>query len=280
MRTWFITGAARGLGLSLAKRALESGDSVVLATMQDPVHVGATLGAALGAHERLLVVPLEVSHEAHTRAAVAAGLRRFGRIDVLVNNVGYDLLGAIEEASAAEVERVFRCNVFGLLTVTRAVLPQLRRQGSGHIVNMSSVGSHRAGAGWGIYCAIKSAVEAISEALSMEGEPLGIHTTLVESGYVRRNSLSARPLVSAVQRIDDYRETVGPMRTFAASPDNQQPGDPDALAAAILSLVEVPDPPRRLPLGTATFRPIEKHKPVMQEHDHWRSLVLPIDFAN
>lgn len=276
MRTWFITGAARGLGPSLAKRALELGDSVVLATMQDPTH----LGPALGAHERFLVVPLDFSHEAHTRAAVAAALRRFGRIDVLVNNVGYDLLGAIEEASAAEVERVFRCNLFGLLNVTRAVLPHLREQGSGHIVNMSSAGSHGTGAGWGIYCAIKSAVEAISEALSMESEPLGIHTTVVESGYSRRNSLSSRPVVSAVQRIDDYRATVGTMRTFAAGPDHLQPGDPDTLANAIVSLVDAPDPPRRLPLVTGTFRTIEKQKPARHEHEYWQTLVLPIDVAN
>jgi NAD(P)-dependent dehydrogenase (short-subunit alcohol dehydrogenase family) len=175
---------------------------------------------------------------------------------------------------------VFRCNVFGLLNVTRAVLPRLRSQRAGHIVNMSSAGSYRAGAGWGIYCAVKAAVEAISESLSMEGEPLGIYTTVVESSYVRRNAVSARPLVSTLHRIDDYRGTVGPTRTFAAGSDGPHPGAPDTLADAILSLVVAPNPPRRLPLGSAVFRSIERQLPAMPELEHWGSLVLPIDFVN
>jgi NAD(P)-dependent dehydrogenase (short-subunit alcohol dehydrogenase family) len=274
MRTWFITGRWRGLGAWIARRALETGDNVVLATTRNPVH----LRAAFGGHEQLLVVPLDVTREAQARAAVAVALQRFGRIDALVNNTGYDLLGAIEEASAVEVERVFRRNVFGLLNVTRAVLPRLRKQRSGRIVNICSVGSYRATAGLGLYCAVKSAVEAISDALSMEGEPLGIHTTLVESGYIRRDSLNSRPRVNTEKRIDDYRMTLGPLRTFATGADYQQRGDPDMLADAILSLVDTPAPPRRLPLGSDMFRMTQaRHETILPEREPWRSLVLPID---
>ncbi len=276
MRTWFITGAERGLGASIAERALAWGESVVVATMRNPAHITASLGA----HEQLLVVPLDVTNEAHARAAVASALRRFGRIDALVNNAGYGLLGAVEEASAAEVERVFRINVFGLLNVTRAVLPQMRKQRHGHIVNISSAGSDQAGPGWGIHCATKSAVESISEALSKEGEPLGIYTTVVESGYPRRGSRSSSPLISTAQRIDDYRHTVGPMRTSATSAGHPPGDDLDELTDAILSLVDAPDPPRHLPLETEAFRVFEaKQDTGVREVEPWRSLVLSADFA-
>jgi NAD(P)-dependent dehydrogenase (short-subunit alcohol dehydrogenase family) len=279
MRTWFITGAARGVGASLAERALAKGDAVVVATMRDPAQVR----MALGNHERLLIVPLDLSHEPYARAAVTTTLRHFGRIDALVNDSGYDLLGAIEEASAEEIERVFRCNVFGLLNVTRAVMPQLRKQRSGHIVNIASAGNYGAGAGWGIYCAIKSAVEAISHALSLEGEPLGIRTTVVESGGVRTDSRGSRPLVSTVQRIHDYRVTVGQTRAFAAGAAPQQPSGPGALADAILSLVDAAEPPRRLRVGSGVFRAVEEPKPEPKRQaapptpEQWQSLVLPID---
>lgn len=277
MRTWFITGAARGLGASIAERALEQGDCVVVASMRNPAQVQ----AALGAGERLLVVPLDVSDETQARAAVAAALRRFGRVDALINNAGYDLLGAIEEASAAEVERVFRRNVFGLLNVTRAALPQLRRQRGGRIVNVASA-SRGAGAGWGIQRAIKSAVEAISEALSLEGEPLGIHTTVVESGGPGGDPLSSRPLVSTVQRIEDYNVTLGPVRASAAGADQPRQEHEEALADAILSLVEAPAPPRRFRLGSEGARSLggSKHESAVHEVEPWRSLVLPIDFVN
>src|SRR5262249_39116011 len=140
---------------------------------------------------------------------------RFGRIDVLVNNAGYGLLGAVEEANAGEVERGFATNVFGLLSVTRAVLPFMRKQRSGHLINMSSVGGYSSWPGWGIYCATKFAVEGISEALSIELEPLGIHSTVVEPGFFRTDFLSASSLSSTAARIEDYADTVGKMRTFA-----------------------------------------------------------------
>src|SRR6267142_5496174 len=155
MRVWFITGASRGFGALIAEAALAAGDAVV-ATARDP----STVTARLGAHERLLATRLDVTSEAEAHEAAGQAVKKFGRIDILVNNAGYGLLGAIEEASAAETTKLFGTNVFGLLGVTRAVLPHMRRQRSGHVINISSVGGYAGFPGWGVYCSTKFAVEA------------------------------------------------------------------------------------------------------------------------
>jgi NAD(P)-dependent dehydrogenase (short-subunit alcohol dehydrogenase family) len=275
MRTWFITGASRGFGALIAQRALAAGDSVV-ATARDPKSLPDTLLK----HSRLLAVALDVTKEAQAREAVAAALSRFGRIDVLVNNAGFGLIGAIEESSAVEVERVFATNVFGLLHVTRAVLPTMRQQQDGRVLNFSSIGGYASSAGFGIYCATKFAVEGISEAMSMELEPLGINTTVVEPGYFRTSFLSDNSVVSTAARIDDYAGTVVAVRDFARGADGQQPGDPERLADAIIELVNSDEPPRRLPLGTDTVARIAlKHQQVDAEVARWRKLAVSTDFV-
>jgi NAD(P)-dependent dehydrogenase (short-subunit alcohol dehydrogenase family) len=274
-KIWFITGASRGFGALITQAALARGDSVV-ATARN----AASIVEALGPHPQLLALSLDVTQEAQAQAAVAKAVEHFGRIDVLVNNAGYGLLGAVEEASAVEVERVFATNVFGLLNVTRAVLPRLRAQRHGHVINLSSIGGIASSSGWGIYCATKFAVEALSESMSIELEPLGILTTVVEPGYFRTGFLSGSSLVATAARIDDYAETVGAMRTFAAGADGQQPGDPRRLAAAMLQLVDSPKPPRRLPLGSDTVRRVgEKHRETEAELDRWRALSLSTDYV-
>src|SRR5262249_34121425 len=150
---------------------------------------------ALRKAPNLLALALDVTNEAQARDAVNAAIARFGRIDILVNNAGYGVIGAIEETSALEVERVYATNVFGLLNVTRAVLPKMRAQGSGHVLNFSSIGGYSSSAGFGIYCSTKFAVEGISEAMSVELEPLGIHATVVEPGYFRTTFLSDASVV-------------------------------------------------------------------------------------
>ena len=270
MKTWFITGASRGFGALIMEAALAS--DAVVATARDP--------SSLTDHPRLLKLPLDVTNEEQAREAAARASDRFGRIDVLVNNAGYGLLGAVEEASASEVERVFATNLFGLLNVTRAALPYLRSRRSGHIINMSSIGGYAAPQGWGVYCATKFAVEGISEALSRELAPLGIHATVVEPGYFRTDFLSAQSLSSTAAQIDDYADTVGKMRSFAAAVHRQQPGDPRRLAQAILQLAAAPNPPTRLALGSDTVAAIEeKHRTVARELDLWRAVSLSTDFA-
>lgn len=272
MKTWLITGASRGFGALIMEATLASGDAVV-ATARDP--------SSIADHPRLLKLTLDVTDEKQAIDAAAKAVERFGGIDVLVNNAGYGLLGAIEEASASEVERLFATNVFGLLNVTRAVLPYMRGRRSGHIVNMSSIGGYAAAAGWGLYCATKFAVEGISEALSLELAPLGIHATVVEPGYFRTDFLSAQSLSSTATRLDDYAGTVGQMRSVAAAMDRQQTGDPRRLAQAILQIAAEPDPPTRLALGSDTLARIEeKNRDVARELDRWRPLSLSTDFAH
>jgi len=259
MKTWFITGASRGFGALITEAVLASSDAVV-ATARDP--------ASIADHPRLLKLPLDVTSEAQARTSAARGIEEFGRIDVLVNNAGYRLLGAVEETSAIEVEHVFATNVFGLLNVTRAVLPYMRKHRSGHVINMSSIGGYSSSSGWGVYCATKFAVEGISEALSLELAPLGIHATVVEPGYFRTDFLSAQSLSSTSVRIDDYVDTVGRMRTFAAAANHQQPGDPQRLAQVIVQLAAAHRPPTRLALGSDTGARIEeKHRDVERELD-------------
>jgi NAD(P)-dependent dehydrogenase (short-subunit alcohol dehydrogenase family) len=275
MRVWFITGASRGFGALIAQEALAAGDAVV-ATARDP----STVTARLGSHERLLAARLDVTSETEAHEAVGLAVRKFGRIDILVNNAGYGLLGAIEEASARETEKLFGTNVFGLLGVTRAVLPHMRRQRSGHIINLSSVGGYTGYPGWGVYGATKFAVEGISEALAAEVAPLGIHVTVVEPGFFRTDFLDETSLARTAQQIDDYRDTVGKTRAHAADANHGQRGDPRKLAKAFMQLVNAANPPTRLPLGSDTVERIEsKHAHVAQELAAWRNVATSTDWT-
>lgn len=275
MRTWLITGASRGFGTLIAQQALAAGDAVI-ATARKPEDVEARLGQ----HPNLLAVRLDVTREEQAHEAVAAGTQRFGRIDVLVNNAGFGVLGAVEETSAAETERLFATNVFGLLNVTRAVLPHMRRRRSGHVINISSLGGYQAYMGWGVYGSTKFAVEGISEALHQELAPLGIDVTVVEPGFFRTDFLDEQSLVRTALELPDYAETVGRMRHFAAEANHAQPGDPDKFAQAILALANSERPPLRLPLGSDAVARIEaKHGLVEQELGAWRELAMSTDFA-
>lgn len=275
MRVWFITGASRGFGALIAKEALGVGDAVV-ATARNPRSVE----DGLGTHPQLMPVALDVTDEAQARTAAAAAVDRFGRIDVLLNNAGFGLLGAVEEATADEISRVYATNVFGLLAVTRAVLPHMRRQRSGHVINISSIGGYAASPGWGVYCSTKFAVEGLTEALAIELKPLGIHATVVEPGFFRTDFLDARSLSVSPNIISDYAETVGAMRNFAAGANHAQPGDPAKLAKAMLELVDATEPPVRMPFGSDTVARIEeKNAHVAAELVRWRQLSLSTDFT-
>lgn len=275
MRVWFITGASRGFGALIAEAALKAGDAVV-ATARDPN----TVTARLGTHERLLATRLDVTREAEAHEAAGQAVKKFGRIDILVNNAGYGLLGAIEEASASETTKLFSTNVFGVLGVIRAVLPHMRRQRSGHVINISSVGGYAGFPGWGVYGATKFAVEGISEALAGEVAPLGIKVTVVEPGFFRTDFLDETSLVRTAQHIDDYSESVGNTRAHAADVNHGQRGDPRKLASAFIALVNAKNPPLRLPLGSDTVERIEaKNAFVAGELAEWRTLATSTDFT-
>jgi len=274
-RVWFITGASRGLGALMAEAALADGNAVV-ATGRN----AAAIVERLGESPALLPVALDVTSEAQAKAAVEAAVEKFGRIDVLINNAGFGLLAAVEESSDADVRRMYDTNVFGLLNVTRAVLPVMRKQRSGHVINMSSIGGYRSGAGFGVYCSTKFAVEGITEALHAELKPLGIHATVVEPGYFRTDFLDGSSLVVGKEIIGDYDETSGNVRRFAVGMNHNQPGDPQKLATALVTLVDAQTPPLRLALGTDTLKAIaEKNEYVTTETEAWKTLSASTDFS-
>lgn len=244
-KVWFITGASRGFGLEMTKAALAAGDQVVATVRSQPAQLTATLHN----HPNLYVVQMDVTQEDQVQAAVQQGIARFDRIDVLVNNAGYGMVGAIEEITDAEVRKQYDTNVFGLLNVTRAVLPYLRQQRSGHIINISSLFGYDAVPGWGLYGSTKFAVEGISKGLAVELAPLGIHVTVVAPGLFSTDFLSAESYVAAKTIIDDYQETVGPMRSGADALHKNQPGDPKKFAQVILQLANTERPPLHLPAG-------------------------------
>jgi NAD(P)-dependent dehydrogenase (short-subunit alcohol dehydrogenase family) len=273
-RVWFITGASRGIGARIAEAALAQGDAVVAAARD-----AASIEKRFGTHAALLPVALDVTDEAQAASAVEAALARFGRIDVLVNNAGYGLLGAVEEASALEVRRLYDTNVFGLLNVTRAVLPAMRERRAGHVINISSLGGYQSGAGFGVYCSTKFAVEGLTEALHSELAPLGIHATVVEPGYFRTEFLDSASLSVSPRILADYATTAGAVREAATQINLNQPGDPVRLAQAVMQLAASRTPPLRLPLGTDTLQVIkDKHAFVEAETARWKELAASTDF--
>jgi NAD(P)-dependent dehydrogenase (short-subunit alcohol dehydrogenase family) len=274
-RVWFITGASRGIGALIAEAALADGNAVVAAGRNV-----AAIVERLGESAALLPVALDVTDEAQAKQAVQAAVDKFGRVDVLVNNAGFGLLGAVEESADKDVRRMYDTNVFGLLNVTRAVLPVLRANRSGHVINISSIGGYRAAAGFGAYSSTKFAVEGITEALHAELKPLGIHATVVEPGYFRTDFLDASSLLVAPDVIGDYDETAGAVRRKAAEMNHNQPGDPKKLAAAMVTLVDAENPPLRLALGTDTLAAIAaKNAYVAQETETWKALSASTDFS-
>ncbi len=275
MRVWFITGASRGFGALITREALNAGDAVV-ATARNPQ----TIIDRFGEHPNLLPVALDVTSEAQAHAASESAVKRFGRIDILLNNAGYGLLGAVEEATAEEIEKIYATNVFGLLKVTRAVLPHMRRQRSGHVMNISSIGGYVGFPGWGVYGSTKFAIEGLSESLAIEVKPLGIDVTVVEPGFFRTDFLDETSLSISPSSIADYEQTpAGAMRDFAAGKNHGQPGDPLRLAKAMITLSKAENPPLRMLFGTDTVAAIEaKNASVAAELETWRELAASTDF--
>ncbi|MGC4942083.1 oxidoreductase [Kribbella sp. DT2] len=267
MSVWFVTGASRGFGAEIVREALARGHQVV-ATARHPEEIPYDV----------LKLPLDVTDEYQARAAVEQTVAEYGRIDVLVNNAGRGLLGAVEEASDEVARAVFDTNVFGLLTVQRAVLPVLRAQRSGHIVQLSSVGGFTGTPGWGVYAATKFAVEGLSEALAAEVGPLGIKVTIVEPGFFRTDFLDSSSLHTADTTIDDYAATTGRVRELMAERNHSQPGDPVKAARAIVDLTELDEPPLRIQLGTDAVERIGAKLDFLQaELARWRTVSTSTD---
>lgn len=245
---WFITGCSTGFGRELAKILLNRGYRVV-ATARDQ----AKIADLVAGHQRTgLALKLDVDQPADIEAAVAAARAQFGRIDVLVNNAGYGYLAAVEEGDDADVRAMFDTNFFGLAAMTRAVLPIMRAQKSGAIVNVSSMGGFIGFPGSGYYAATKFAVEGLSESLSKEVGPFGIKVIIVEPGPFRTD-WAGRSLKTPKKPIDAYAETAIARRKQIQSYSGAQPGDPVRAAEAIIATVERDEPPLRLPLGSFAY---------------------------
>ena len=275
MTVWFITGASRGFGAAITREALTRGHQVA-ATARDPDRIPA---APSGREGDLLPVRLDVTDPAAAERAVQQVLDRFGRIDVLVNNAGYGLVGAVEETSDAEARAMFDVNVFGLLTVSRAVLPVLRRQRSGTVINMLSSGGFNGRTGWGVYSATKFAVEGLSAAMRQELAPVGVRVTAIEPGGFRTDALDTASLVTAQRVIDDYAATAGAIRAGVADINHLQPGDPAKAASVIADLAAHPNPPERIQLGEICFDAVtDKLHRVAAEQAAWRDASLSTNY--
>jgi NAD(P)-dependent dehydrogenase (short-subunit alcohol dehydrogenase family) len=273
-RVWFITGASTGFGRLLAAAVLRDGGKVV-ATARKPEQIS---DLSEQYKENCLILPLDVTDPKQVDAAASQAISRFGRIDVLVNNAGYGITGAIEEVTEAEFMPVFETNVFGLIRVTRAFLPQFRKQKSGHILNLSSIAGLDGGPGWGYYNTTKFAVEGFSEALAAELAPLGVRLTLIEPGPFRTDFLG-RSGVEAAKRIPDYDVSAGKAREYMNSQSGKQRGDPKKAVEAMMAVVESPDPPLHLILGNvALTRFRKKLEKWEQEIGAWEPTTIGADF--
>jgi NAD(P)-dependent dehydrogenase (short-subunit alcohol dehydrogenase family) len=274
-RTWFITGASRGLGVEIAKAALRAGDNVV-ATGRKRGAVSESLGADSA---QLLCLEQDVTNVEQTRAAVDVGLKRFGTIDVLVNNAGYGHLGYFEETSEQDVQAQFATNVFGLLNVTRAVLPSMRAARSGRIFNLSSLAGVRGNEFASLYCSTKFAVEGFSESLAREVAPFGIFVTIIAPGPFRTDFLSQESLRFGGTPIPDYDSRRAQVRSAFEGRSGKQPGDPVKLADALVRLAGEARPPMRFIAGAFAFETAEKkYREVLDERGTLRGLSLGTDF--
>jgi NAD(P)-dependent dehydrogenase (short-subunit alcohol dehydrogenase family) len=274
-KVWFITGASKGFGFEITRSALESGDRVVATVRNNPDE----LYDAFPDNPNLLSLVLDVTRESDAGAAVEAAIQKFGRIDLLVNNAGYSLFSAVEEASDAEARRQFDTNVFGVLNVLRAVLPVMRKQRSGHVINISALyGFAVELPGYGIYGGTKFAIEGITEGLAIELKPLGIHVTVVEPGMFTTSLLDRSSMVEAKHTISDYENTVGYIRKAIPSFNGKQPGDPSKFGRAIIKLSNALEPPVHLPLGNDSAKVYRTKAGLMdKELETWKELTASTD---
>lgn len=273
-KTWLITGSSRGFGRALAKAVLDSGDRVV-ATARQPAQLQ-DLVRDYG--DRVRAVALDVTDAAAARAAVQTAVEEFGALDVVVNNAGYANTSAIEDTPDDDFRAQIETNLFGVVHVTKAALPVLRRQRSGHFIQFSSIGGRVGGTpGLGAYQTAKFAVEGFSEVLNNEVKPFGVKVTIVEPGGFRTDWAGSSMGVSPVTA--DYQQTVGLMLRYRESHDGRQPGDPDRAAKVIIDIVGLDNPPLRLLLGSDALELAEAAaKARAAEAEKWAAVSRSTDF--
>ncbi|MEJ5052691.1 oxidoreductase [Sphingobacterium sp. MYb382] len=274
-KVWLITGASQGLGLLTVKYLLGKGQLVV-ATTRDQNSFDATLLK----DDNLRVYSLDVTNEDAVQEVVEEVIATHGRIDVLINNAGFGFLGAVEEASVDEVNDVLAVNVLGTFNLMRQVLPYMRKEHSGHIINLSSASGLVSTPGFGIYNASKYAIEGLTEALKLEVKGLGIKVTLIEPGAFRTNFLGTS-LRSAKKEIDDYLPTAGHFKTMFHHNNGKQLGNPERAVEALYAVTEMENPPLRLLLGSDAYTRVHsKLEQLLAEFDLFKNITFSTDFKN
>lgn len=270
-KVWFVTGASKGLGLSIVKQLLAQGFPVAATSRSVDA-----LGKAVGDEDNFLPLGVDLTSEKSVADAVTATVKKFGRIDVVVNNAGYGLVGALEELTDEESRENFNVNVFGVLNVIRKTLPYLREQGSGHIINISSIAGLVGNfPGFGIYCATKFALDGLSEALAEEVKPLGIHTTIVGPGYFRTSFLTNDSLVTPKNIIEEYKNVRESQHAHQHSYNGNQLGDPEKGAAAIIHIAAEQRPPLHLFLGEDAYKlAYGKIEALKSELEKWKEVTV------
>ena len=272
-RVWFITGCSSGFGQAFAQAVIEHGEQLV----DTGINIEEIELLASGQPDSVRVMALDVTDAEQVQATVKAALDAFGQIDVLVNNASYGLFGAFEELSEEQIRQQMEVNLFGAMNVTRAVLPFMRAQRSGHLVQMSSVSGQIGSIGFSAYQASKFALEGWSEALSKEIAPFGIRVTIIEPGNFRTN-WAGRSMVKA-QSMPAYNEIMESRREQIQAENGSQRGDPARAAQALIAVVESEHPPLRLPLGTDALTRIRQHiQQQLNDLDRWESLSRSTDF--
>lgn len=275
VKTWFITGASKGFGLLFIEQLLAKGDNVAATSRRL-----SDLEKAAGSHPNLLPLEVNLTDEQSVKTAIDATIAKFGRVDVVVNNAGYGLFGAVEELSDAESRQNFDVNVFGLLNVIRQALPHLRAQGSGHIFNISSIGGFVGNfPGFGIYCATKFAVNGLTESLAVEAKEFGVHVTLVMPGYFRTNFLESDSLALPKHPIEAYKGARESEKAHKQEINGNQPGDPAKGVARIIEAASAPVPPLYLFLGSDAVSMADGKLALLKtEIDEWRNVSISTDF--
>lgn len=276
-KVWFITGASKGFGLALVNQLLQQGNSVAATsrTVDD-------LRQAVGNDtDQFLPLAADLVSERSVGEAIQAAISQFGRIDVVVNNAGYGQLGTLEELTDQEARANFDVNVFGSLNVIRAAMPHLRKQQSGHILNLSSVaGITGSFPGWGVYCATKFAVEGFSESLAVEVAPFGIKVTIIEPGYFRTDFLAGGSLRVPKQKIDAYQAVRESETMHQEQINGNQPGDPQKAIEAMIRIADEPNPPLHLFLGEDAYAMGQaKIDALQQDLTNWKDLTFSTGFA-
>lgn len=276
-KVWFVTGASKGLGLALVQKLIWNGYRVA-ATSRSIESLEKAIGET---SDNFLPLQMNLTNEADVTKAIQATIDHFGAIDVVVNNAGYGLTGALEELTDAEVRENFEINVFGSLNVIRAAMPHLRTQGSGHILNIASVGGFTGNfPGWGIYCATKFAVHGFTESLAAEIQEFGVHATVVSPGYFRTEFLTSGSMGKPATELEAYTKVRAIQKLHEDEINHNQPGDPDKAADVLIHVTEMKYPPLHLFLGEDAYQMADiKMEAMKKDLEALRSLATRTNFS-